>query len=243
MMALLERTSYQAYLVLDPVRQLEMRPVMERLAIQAGERVLDLGAGRGFWANRAARMGAEVVACDVKAHAVGRAAARFPSVSFFQGDAAATGLASESFDVVFLLSVLEHTERPEAVVAEAARVLRPGGRLGLTTDTFDQDRWRPYRERHAARWRVLHFFERNELDRLLREHDLRITWSRALFGFRGAPQLLRLRLQGNQLHWLVAPAVWLAGSVAGDTGSGALLSLTAVKEPAGTVNPVERRAL
>jgi SAM-dependent methyltransferase len=228
----LERTAYQAYMALDPVRQLEIGPVFQHLAIRAGERVLDLGAGRGFWANRAAQAGADVVACDLKRDAMARAAVRFPAVRFLHADAAATGLEDASFDVVLLLSVLEHTESPEAVIAEVARILRPGGRLGLTTDTFDQDRWRAHRERHAARWDVRHFFQLSEVDRLLREHSIRVTWSRAIFGFPGAPQLLRLRLQGNQLHWFLAPAVWLTGSVAGDTGSGALLSLTAVKDPA-----------
>jgi ubiquinone/menaquinone biosynthesis C-methylase UbiE len=226
----LERTAYRAYVSLDPVRQLEIRPVVDRLDIQPGERVLDLGTGRGFWANQAARAGADVLACDVRQDALERAAVRFPDVHFVHTDAAETGLEDESFDVVLLLSVLEHTENPEKVMGEVARVLRPGGRLGLTTDTFDDARWRPSRTRHAARWHVRHFFERNEVTQLLADHGFRVTWSRAIFGFRGAPQLLRLRFQGNQLHWILAPAVWVLGSVAGDTNTGALLSITALKD-------------
>jgi SAM-dependent methyltransferase len=225
----LERRAYEAYVFLDPVRHLEIGSAFPRLRIQPGERVLDLGCGRGYWAGRAARAGAEVVAYDVKREGVERAALRYPRVRFVHGTAEETGLEDESFDVVLLLSVLEHTTEPERVLAEVARVLRPGGRLALTTDMFDDERWRSTRRRLAARWNVRRFFGRSEIEDLLAQNGLAVTWSRALFGFRGAPQLLRLRLAGNQLHWAVAPVVWIAGVAAGDTGRGALLSLTAVK--------------
>jgi SAM-dependent methyltransferase len=133
---------------------------------------------------------------------------------------------------VLILSVLEHTAEPERVLEEIARVIKPGGRLALTTDMFDDEGWRPSRERHAARWDVRRFFGREEIIDLLRRNGFAVTWSKALFGFRGAPQLLRLRMDGNQLHWVLAPAVWVAGVATGDTGQGALLSLTAVKQAA-----------
>ena len=225
----LERRAYEAYIFFDPVRHLEIGSAFDRVSIRPGERVLDLGSGRGYWAGKAARAGAEVVAYDLKPERVERAALRYPRVRFVHGSADATGLEDESFDVVLILSVLEHTAEPERVLAEIHRVLRPGGRLALTTDMFDDDRWRPSRERHAARWDVRRFFGREEIEGLLRSHGFAVLWSKALFGFRWAPQLLRPRMAGNQLHWAVAPVVWVAGLASGDTGRGALLSLTAVK--------------
>lgn len=225
----LERRAYEAYVFFDPVRHLEIGSAFKRVGIQPGERVLDLGCGRGYWAGKAARAGGEVVAYDVKREAVERAAIRYPRVRFVHGSADETGLEGESFDVVLLLSVLEHTAEPERVLTEVARVLRPGGRLALTTDMFDEERWRSSRARVAARWNVRRFFGRTEIEDLLGRNGFAVTWSRALFGFRYAPQLLRLRLAGNQLHWAVAPVVWIAGLATGDTGGGALLSLTAAK--------------
>jgi SAM-dependent methyltransferase len=225
----LERRAYEAYIYLDPVRHLEIGSAFDGVDIKRGERVLDLGSGRGYWAGKAARLGAEVVAYDVKEERVERAALRYPRVRFVLGSAEDTALEDDSFDVVLILSVLEHTADPERVLAEIARVLRPGGRLALTTDLFDDDQWRPRRERHAARWDVRRFFGRAEIEELLARNGFVVTRSKALFGFRWAPQLLKARMAGNQLHWLFAPAVWVAALSSGDTGHGALLSLNAVK--------------
>lgn len=227
----LERRAYEAYILLDPVRHLEIGSAFTRVRIRPGEKVLDLGCGRGYWSGRAARAGAEVVAYDVKRERIDRSALRYPNVRFVHGSAEETGLEDESFDVILLLSVLEHTADPERVLAEVARVLRPGGRLAFTTDMFDTEGWRPRRERHAARWDVRRFFGRTEIEELLARNGLAVTWSKALFGFRWAPQLLRPRMAGNQFHWAMAPVVWIAALTANETEQGAVLSLTAVKTP------------
>ena len=66
------------------------------------------------------------------------------------GDMYQLPLASEAFDLVTLHQVLHYAERPEAVIAEAARVLRPGGRLILVD--FAQHAEESLREEHAHRW-------------------------------------------------------------------------------------------
>jgi SAM-dependent methyltransferase len=225
----LERGVYEAYIFMDPVRHLEIGSAFDQVRIRPGEKVVDLGCGRGYWSGRAARAGAEAVAYDVKKERIDRSATRYPGVRFVHGSAEETGLEDASVDVVLLLSVLEHTADPERVLAEVGRVLRPGGRLAFTTDMFNTEGWRPRRERHAARWDVRRFFGRKEIERLLAANGLEVTWSKALFGFRWAPQLLRPRMAGSQLHWAVAPVVWIAALTADETEDGALLSLTAVK--------------
>jgi ubiquinone/menaquinone biosynthesis C-methylase UbiE len=50
---------------------------------------------------------------------------------YAEGDAVALPVRAESFDAVVACLVLQHIERPEDAIAEAARALRPGGRLLL----------------------------------------------------------------------------------------------------------------
>lgn len=66
------------------------------------------------------------------------------------GDMYQLPLSSGSFDAVVVHQVLHYAEQPDAVVREAARVLRPGGRLLIVDfEAHDQDF---LREQHAHRW-------------------------------------------------------------------------------------------
>ncbi|MFB7940004.1 class I SAM-dependent methyltransferase [Streptomyces sp. NPDC056049] len=101
----------------------------------AGSRALVVGSGRGLLAHGLARLGFEVVATDPSpaATALARAAARGTGVTYLTRPAEELGLPDASFDLLYCADTLEITERPDAVVAEAARVLRPGGVLVYDT--------------------------------------------------------------------------------------------------------------
>ena len=97
-------------------------------------RVLELGAGWCDFAN-SVRAG-EVVAMDLDPTVE---AAAGPGVTAVVGDCTDLGrFADDSFDVVFASNLLEHLERTptEALLAEARRVLAPGGRLILLQPNF-----------------------------------------------------------------------------------------------------------
>ena len=107
--------------------------------IGAGDRVLDLGCGTGIVARTAAaRVGADgrVVAVDVNPamleHARGVAAAEGVSVEWHEADASAIPAADASFDAALAQQVLQFLDDPAGALAEMARVLVPGGRLGLS---------------------------------------------------------------------------------------------------------------
>ena len=91
--------------------------------------VLDLACGAGFLASALAGAGHEVTGVDLSAEslAVARRHDASGRVRYLEMDAHALELPDASFDVVCAMDFLEHTERPGAVIAEVARVLRPGG--------------------------------------------------------------------------------------------------------------------
>jgi SAM-dependent methyltransferase len=103
-------------------------------------RVLEVGCGTGVLTRVLARRPevAEVVGVDVAPTLLARArelAAGLANVEFAEGDARALPFEDEGFDAVVFDSTLTHVPRPEEALAEAARVLRAGGRLAV----FDGD--------------------------------------------------------------------------------------------------------
>src|SRR5262245_7725976 len=97
-----------------------------------GKVVVDLGCGGGLMAGPFAHAGARVVGLDLSQGSV-RAASERIGARFVLGDALHVPLQDESADFVLLADVLEHVEDPEQVVRESARVLRPGGRVYVST--------------------------------------------------------------------------------------------------------------
>ncbi len=110
-------------------------PWLAEVLGDAPKRVLDLGCGGGLLANELAARGHHVIGLDPLADnlAVARAYDRTRSACYVRGDARALPLADASVDAVFAMDLLEHVEDPARVIAEAARVLAPGGRFFFHT--------------------------------------------------------------------------------------------------------------
>jgi ubiquinone/menaquinone biosynthesis C-methylase UbiE len=110
-------------------------PVLQRAAdVQAGERVLDLACGTGAFEQRvlAAVPDAQIVGVDLAPAMVERARAKLdgrPNVRFEQADVHDLPFEDNAFDVAVCANTFHYFTHPEAVLAEARRVLRPGGRL------------------------------------------------------------------------------------------------------------------
>lgn len=99
-----------------------------------GLRVLDLGCGEGHNTRLVADRGAAVVALDITEVFL-RAAAEADGgrgIRYVQADGAVLPFADGSFDAVTAFMSLMDVARPEATLAEVARVLRPGGFVQLS---------------------------------------------------------------------------------------------------------------
>jgi trans-aconitate methyltransferase len=102
--------------------------LVELLAPQPGERILDLGCGTGHLTARIAEAGATAVGLDHSAEMLGQARSAYPHLEFVQADARAFAFAGP-FDAVFSNAVLHWIRPPEPVVRCVRDALRPGGRF------------------------------------------------------------------------------------------------------------------
>ena len=117
-------------------------PLLDAVGAGSGKRVLDIATGPGYVAARAAERGADPVGLDFSETMLAFARSRSPGVEFVRGDATELPFPDDSFDAVTCAFLLLHLARPEAAVAEAARVLVPEGRASFSIwDEPSRGRW------------------------------------------------------------------------------------------------------
>jgi ubiquinone/menaquinone biosynthesis C-methylase UbiE len=116
-------------------------PLREALAGAPGRRLADIGGGTGNYAAALAGDGWQPLVVDRSEAMLARAAAK--GLDTLQGDAQALPLAPESFDAAMLVSMLHHVDDRALALAEAARILRPEGRLAVLLFTREDvsDLW------------------------------------------------------------------------------------------------------
>jgi len=107
-------------------------PLLDVVAAGTGTRLLDVATGPGFVAAAGAERGAIVTGLDFSAAMLAEARRRFPSIAFREGDAEALPFGDAEFDAVVMNYGMLHLAHPDAAMAEARRVLRPGGRYAFT---------------------------------------------------------------------------------------------------------------
>jgi len=110
-------------------------------ALVPAERALDLGVGDGRLSS--ALQAAKLTGVDVSQVALDRARTRLPDAELVRVDPdEPLPFPDNTFDLVACIETLEHIRDVQLALSEIRRVLRPGGRLALTTPA-------------SARWRVL----------------------------------------------------------------------------------------
>jgi ubiquinone/menaquinone biosynthesis C-methylase UbiE/DNA-binding transcriptional ArsR family regulator len=113
-------------------------PVEAALAYALGQAgvLLDIGTGTGRMAELLATQASHITAFDKSPEMLRIARARLQhlpaaQIDLVQGDFTALPLRDDSFDTVLFHQVLHYAQAPELALAEAARVLRPGGRIAV----------------------------------------------------------------------------------------------------------------
>lgn len=119
------------------------RLVADALAVQPGQRILDLAAGTGTSSEALRARGAQVVPCDFSLGMLQVGRDRLPHLPFIAGDGMSLPFADDAFDAVTISFGLRNIHDPRAGLREMLRVTRPGGRLVVCE--FSTPTWAPFR--------------------------------------------------------------------------------------------------
>lgn len=163
------------------------------------KRFLDVGCSVGYMIAAAERLGMQGAGTDISHDAV--AAARARGLDARQGGLEAIPFDDQSFDLVCLRHVLEHTPRPARALAEVRRVLRPGGVALIAVP--DLHYWKGDRQRQTYRYfrpddlgrQHYVYYSESSLERLLEQHGFHVlSRSKAIY---------RSKLAGKgPAHWI-----------------------------------------
>lgn len=122
------------------------KTVADRLPIEPSSRVLEVGPGSGFYSVEVGRRltAGELTLVDVQPEMLEKAARRLLDAGVTNHRAVLSGggtlpFEDGAFDVIFMVTVFGEIEAQDAFLAEAARVLRPGGVLSITEHHPDPD--------------------------------------------------------------------------------------------------------
>jgi ubiquinone/menaquinone biosynthesis C-methylase UbiE len=107
--------------------------LLDAAGVASGMRVLDLCCGTGLVTAAAAARGARPVGLDFSSAMLAEARRAHPQLQFEQSDAEALPYADKNFAAVVSNFGMHHLPSPQKAVAEAFRVLSPGGRVAFTT--------------------------------------------------------------------------------------------------------------
>jgi ubiquinone/menaquinone biosynthesis C-methylase UbiE len=136
-----------SWIVNNPIRRWYMHPVLDRVGIRPGEKVLELGPGPGAFTIEAARRtepGGRLFAVDIQPQMIASverkvSESKLTNVETHVADAFHVPADTGSIDRAFLVTVLPEIRDRKRALQELRRVLKPGGVLSLTEEFLDPD--------------------------------------------------------------------------------------------------------
>lgn len=128
----------------DPLKEIALeqwhRDALQLAGFIDGLDVLEVGCGAGDFSLHLDTLGARVIGTDFSSRAIeiaeSKREAQSSTARFQVSDAQSLPFSDNSIDIVFSCECLEHVPNPYAALCEMHRVLKPSGRLILTTENY-----------------------------------------------------------------------------------------------------------
>lgn len=187
----------------------------DRLQLQPGDKVLDLGCGEGRHAITAYLEGqVDVIGLDLSLADLGTAQRRFEefenredtgrSVNFTRASGLALPFRDAAFDKVICAEVLEHIPDYQAVLLEVRRVLKPGGQFAVSVPRFGPEWicWQLSDAYHEVPGGHVRIFRKAVLKRAVEDTDMYCYGSHRAHGLHSPYWWLRC------LFWSRGEDVW-----------------------------------
>ncbi len=158
--------------------------LLKYLQPSKGERILDLGCGRGFYVKEMENYTEEVIGVDISESSLKEAVTH--KVKY--GDATDLNFEANSFDKIYLLHAIEHIPNLKELSSEIARVLKPGG-IAIATYPWEPIRGiqaiggalRQYKNPLMARKMHLHKLTPKRIEQLIEGTSLSHIESKFIF--------------------------------------------------------------
>jgi ubiquinone/menaquinone biosynthesis C-methylase UbiE len=170
--------------------------VLPALNLQPTDELLEIGGGIGTWTSYIAPRVKSLTTTEIDDPLIARSRLwRSPTnpvrptatVNYMHDDAQAMQFADASFDVIAMTDVIEHIPDDALALKESARVLRPGGRIVITTMRADRPSYG-----HRIVWEHEREYSEERLRLIVTDAGLTLT---RVFSFYHAPMMLARELQ------------------------------------------------
>lgn len=191
------------------IRRIEWRKMFEWLYPEEGEKILDVACGGGELSLKIAERGCEVYGIDVSENAISsakRLSERAKITCEFEvGDAEHLPYPDEYFEKIICSSSLEHFRDDLKALKEMSRVLKPNGKLVLTTDSFTYPINNELKEKHRKVASVVNYYTHEKLKERFDISGFEMCRSEYLLNSRITHFFFKLwiRLRQFRILWMV----------------------------------------
>jgi SAM-dependent methyltransferase len=210
------------------VRMIEWPVMLEWLSPKRGAKILDVACGNGGLTFKIGINGCDMHGLDVAGNfTYGKQLATRWGVAcaFVMGVAERLPYIDACFDQVVCSSSLEHFKDDRSALQEMNRVLKPGGTLILSVDSFSYPIDDASKRRHARACYVEHYYDKRDLQRLFLEAGFDVVRSKYLLHSRAACYLIKKAIvrnsYGGGLYSIVAyPFVFIGDLLSSEEKGG-----------------------